>query len=143
MGRFLMKNKFIFYGVALAVLLFLLQWIEYNVLQTGFVFNTYTGLLAVIFLLLGLWLGNSFFRKTIVKQDDLAENTKNANLAILTQREYEVLRLIEQGFSNKEIAGRLFVSENTVKTHLYRLFEKLEVKRRMQAVNKAKEIGIL
>ena len=61
----------------------------------------------------------------------------------LTPRELQILELIASGLSNKEIAERIFVSENTVKTHSKRLFEKLNARRRTQAVAAGKELGIL
>jgi ATP/maltotriose-dependent transcriptional regulator MalT len=104
----------------------------------------------VTFAVLGIWLGLKLTRqKIVVKEVPVAagepfvlNERKQEDLGI-TRRELEVLELIAQGMSNREIAGKLYVSENTVKTHSSRVFDKLGARRRTQAVQLGKEFGLL
>lgn len=152
----LRNNKHtILYGLSLAGLLFLLKWLELRLIIIDHAFEIYIGAIAIIFTLLGIWLALKLARpgiKTVVVEKEIlihdpraASVPNDAQLARLglSQRELEVLRLMAEGLSNQEIAGRLFLSPNTIKTHSSRLFEKLEVKRRTQAVDKAKKLSII
>lgn len=115
--------------------------------------DIYMGLIALVFTSVGIWAGLKLTRKkevTVVKEVPVIVDRQNfvLNENLLKQlgiskREYEVLELIAGGLSNKEIGDKLFVSENTIKTHSSRLFEKLEVSRRTQAVEKAKSLGLI
>lgn len=151
-----MLRRLLLYGIMLGVLTFVLKWLEYRFIITSHAFEIYAGLIAVFFTVLGIWAGKKLtdpkvekeiviVEKTITvpaiteKETDLAEIEKRG----ISQREMEVLQLIAEGLSNQEIADRLFVSLNTVKTHTSNLFLKLEVSRRTMAVQKAKEINIL
>lgn len=143
----------IVYGLAMAVMLFVLKWLELKFIIIGHSFEIYAGLIAVIFTGLGIWLALKLARpkeKTVivekpiyVSNENFVVNYKALQQTNISRRELEVLELMAEGLSNLEIAGRLFVSLNTVKTHSARLFEKLDVKRRTQAVDKAKRMGIL
>jgi DNA-binding CsgD family transcriptional regulator len=149
------KNKhIIMYGGSLAVLLFLMKWLEYRFILIDHAFEIYIGAIAVVFTSLGIWLAlklSSPKVKTIQVEKEVyiyANDNFVLNETALTQlnlskREMEVLQLMADGLSNQEIAARLFLSLNTVKTHSSRLFEKLEVERRTQAVDKAKKLGII
>jgi ATP/maltotriose-dependent transcriptional regulator MalT len=142
------------YGGSLAVLLFLMKWLEYRFILIDHAFEIYIGAIAVVFTSLGIWLAlklSSPKVKTIQVEKEVyiyANDNFVLNETALTQlnlskREMEVLQLMADGLSNQEIATRLFLSLNTVKTHSSRLFEKLEVERRTQAVDKAKKLGII
>ncbi|SEP13969.1 transcriptional regulator, LuxR family [Mucilaginibacter sp. OK283] len=142
------------YGGSLAVLLFLMKWLEYRFILIDHAFEIYIGAIAVVFTSLGIWLAlklSSPKVKTIQVEKEVyiyANDNFVLNETALTQlnlskREMEVLQLMADGLSNQEIAARLFLSLNTVKTHSSRLFEKLEVERRTQAVDKAKKLGII
>lgn len=137
-----MYKTILLYGLILGFLVATLQSIHYFFLVRTHVFEIYGGLIAMIFLALGLWFGNR--NKPIQIKHSLAEqsNLDFKDLSI-SKREYEVLLLLARGFSNQEIADELFVSRNTIKTHTSRLFEKLEVKNRTQILIKAKEIGLI
>ena len=140
------------YGVCGGVLIVLLRLVEYRFLILTHSVEIYGGLIALVFAILGIWLGLRLTRKkelVIVKevpvpiaQPFAINNDKLRELAI-TKRELEILELIASGLSNREIAEKLFVSENTVKTHSSRLFDKLGAKRRTQAVQMAKELGLI
>jgi len=139
------------YGLALAILLFLLKWLEIRYLLVNQRFELYTGALAAFFTTLGVWLTLKL-RKTktetiIVEKEIQTLSFKPDEIRLhqlqLSKREFEVLELMALGHSNQEIADRLFVSVNTVKTHSARLFEKLEVKRRTQAVDRAKRLRLI
>jgi len=151
--NFLTKNKsIILYGVFLAVLLFLLKWLELRLLIFSHAFEIYAGLIAIIFTALGIWLALKLTKpKTIlIEKQVFIEHHENfiLNETALTRlniskRELEVLQLMSEGLSNQEIASRLFVSLNTIKTHNARLFEKMEVKRRTQAIEMAKKLSLI
>lgn len=140
------------YGLCGGVLIVLLRLVEYRFLILTHSVEIYGGLIALVFAILGIWLGLRLTRKkelVIVKevpvpiaQPFAINNDKIRELAI-TKRELEILELIARGLSNREIAEKLFVSENTVKTHSSRLFDKLGAKRRTQAVQMAKELGLI
>lgn len=134
------------YGLGLGLLLIVLKLIEYQFLVRMHIFEIYGGLIAVLFMGIGIWAGLKFTRKApaamSVEAPPAFDENKIKELGI-SKRELEVLELITQGLTNQEIADKLFVSLNTVKTHSARLFEKLDVNSRTKAINRAKELGIL
>jgi len=142
-------RNILFYGVVAGLLITVLKLTEYRFLVVAHSLEIYGGLVAVIFAALGIWLGLTLTRR---KSDPLPAPTPSspfspdtgrlAQLGI-TPREFEILGLIAAGLSNREIAERLFVSENTVKTHASRLLDKLGARRRTQAVQLAKEARLL
>lgn len=149
------KNKaIIFYGVSLAVLLFLLKWLELRLIIFDHALEIYIGAIALIFTTLGIWLALKLIKpkvETVIVEKEVYLNN-NGNFVLnekefiklgLSKRELEVLQLMSEGFSNQEIAARLFVSLNTIKTHTSRLFEKMDVKRRTQAIEKAKRLSLI
>jgi NarL family two-component system response regulator LiaR len=151
----LQRNKAtIVYGTSLAFLLFLLKWLELRFIIFGHSFEIYIGFVAVIFTALGIWLALKLSKPkivTVVVEKEVYVN-RNENFILdkslvsqlqLSRRELEILGLLAQGHSNHEIAAKLFVSLSTVKTHIQNLFEKLEVKRRLQAVEKAKRLNLI
>jgi DNA-binding CsgD family transcriptional regulator len=128
----------------MTVLIVLLKLVEYHFWVKQFPLEIYIGITAILFTALGVWFGVKGFRKTT--GNTLASPSIKVYPSIdldLTEREIEVLEGIASGLSNREIAEKLFLSESTVKTHARKLFEKLEVKRRTQAVQKARELSIL
>ena len=147
-----MKRHVLIYGLVGGVLIALLQWMQYRFLVLEHSLEIYGGLVAVTFAILGIWLGLKLTRpkETIVvkevpvpaTQPFVLDDRKREDLGI-TRRELDILELIAQGLSNREIAEKLFVSENTVKTHSSRVFDKLGAKRRTQAVQLGKEFGLL
>ncbi len=137
-----MFKTILFYGLILGILVLALKAIEYSFLIKTHTFEIYGGLIACLFLILGLWFGSKFREKKVKKAPN--EHIEvNLSETGISKREYEVLKLISEGLSNQEIAEKLFVSTNTIKTHTSRLFEKLEVKNRTQALIKAKQNGII
>jgi ATP/maltotriose-dependent transcriptional regulator MalT len=150
-----MKRHVLIYGLLLGVLIALLKWSEYRFLVIEHSFEIYGGLIAAIFAVLGIWLGLKLTRqqeKVVIKEvaipvavaaQPFVPNEKKREDLGITRREFEILELIAQGMSNREIADKLFVSENTVKTHSSRVFDKLGAKRRTQAVQLGKEYGLL
>lgn len=139
------------YGLCAGVLIVLLKLIEFRFLVVEHAIEIYGGLIAVLFAGVGIWLGLKLTRKqevVVVKEVPatavpFALNEKRLKDLGITKRELEILELIAQGMSNREIAEKLFVSENTVKTHSSRLLDKLSAKRRTQAVQIAKEMGLI
>ena len=145
------KKQLILYGLLLGLLIPLLNLIEYRFLIIDHALEIYGGMVALLFTALGIWLGLKLTRKkevVVIKEVPVSSepflvNEKKLQELGITQREHETLRAIASGMSNKEIADKLFVSENTVKTHSSRLFEKLNAKRRTQAVQIAKELRLI
>jgi len=142
------------YGISLAVLLLLLKWLELTFIIYDHAFEIYAGLIALLFTGLGIWLARILTKpkieKTVVEKNVLrdpahpfAVNEKELLRLGISLRELEVLQLMALGLSNQEIANRLFVSLNTVKTHAARLFGKLDVQRRTQAVERGKRMGLI
>ena len=106
--------------------------------------ETYIGIIAVMFTTLGIWVGLRLTRKkTVATNYAFVFNANGLERLGISKRELEVLELIARGLSNQEIADKLFVSLNTVKTHVSNLFLKLEVSRRTQAIQKAKELQLI
>lgn len=148
--KFLLKYKeTILYGLALAALLFLLRWLELRFVIIDHAFEIYIGSIALLFTGLGIWLALKLTKpKTVVVEKevyvkDFTLNEEELNKLRLSKRELEVLQLMAEGLSNQEIAGSLFVSLNTIKTHSSKVLEKLDVERRTQAVEKAKRLSII
>lgn len=137
----------------MVVMLILLRWFEYRFILFENQYEIYIAIIAVFFLCFGIWLSQKLIHpkeKTIIveKEIRIPDSAFILNQTELVQRniskrELEVLTLMAQGMSNQEIAEQLFVSRNTVKTHSAKLFEKLDVKRRTQAVEKAKKLQLL
>jgi DNA-binding CsgD family transcriptional regulator len=146
------KKTVLLYGIIGGVLIAALKLVEYRFLVLEHAVEIYGGLVAIIFASLGIWLGLKLTRprtEIVVREVPVPASgpflRNNAQLEKLgiTPREMEILEAMAAGLSNREIAERLFVSENTVKTHAARVFEKLSAKRRTQAVQRAKEAGLI
>jgi DNA-binding CsgD family transcriptional regulator len=147
-----MKKTVLIYGILGGLLIAVLKMIEYRFLVLEHSLEIYGGIVALIFSGLGIWLGLKLTRTretVVVREVPVAatgpfevNETRREQLGI-TSRELEIMEAMAAGFSNREIAERLFVSENTVKTHATRLFGKLSARRRTQAVQRAKEAGLI
>lgn len=147
-----MKRFLLLYGIVGGLLITLLKTVEYRFLVLEHSLEMYGALVAVIFVSLGLWLGRRLTTapnaapattQTSGHAAPVALNAEQREALGITKRELEILRLMANGLSNREIATALFVSENTVKTHSSRLFEKLGARRRTQAVQIATQHGLL
>jgi two-component system, NarL family, response regulator LiaR len=139
-----MRKTILIYGVALAALTGVLKFIEYRFFVRDLSLEFYLGLVAILFAGLGVWAGLRLTRrKVVIANPDFKLNEPELQRLGISKREYEVLELMAQGLSNQEIADKLFVSLNTVKTHSSNLFMKLDARRRTQAVRRAKEFGLL
>ncbi|WP_421828588.1 LuxR C-terminal-related transcriptional regulator [Larkinella sp.] len=154
MVNFIKQNKLILlYGISLALLLFSLKWLEMRLLVINHTFEIYIGAIAILFTGLGIWLALKLINPKIetvvveksvyVQASGFSINEAELMKVGLSNRELEVLQLIAEGLSNQEIASRLFVSLNTVKTHSSKVLEKLDVKRRTQAIEKAKRLSLI
>ena len=149
-GSLRMKKHILIYGLCGGVLIVILKLVEYRFLVIQHSIEIYGGLIALLFAVLGIWLGLKLTKNTetvIVREIPAPQfftlnETRLRELGI-TRRELEILELIANGLSNREIAEKLFVSENTVKTHSSRLFDKLSARRRTQAVQMGKELGLI
>jgi len=150
------RKTILLYGLLGGVLIAGLKLIEYRFLVVEHSIEIYGGLVALVFAMLGIWLGLKLTKtkQTVVVREVsvqvavrasepfVVDQARRERLGI-TPRELEILELIAAGLSNREIAEKLFVSENTVKTHSSRLFDKLSARRRTQAVQIAKDAGLI
>ena len=153
--NFLARHRHtIIYGVSLAIVLFSLKWLELRFVILDHAFEIYIAFIALIFTALGIWLALKLAKpkvKTIIIEKEVYKernghftlNHDELNKLGLSKRELEVLQLMAEGLSNQEIAARLFLSLPTIKTHSSRLFEKMNVERRTQAIDVAKKLGII
>ncbi|MCC7501145.1 MAG: DNA-binding response regulator [Flavobacteriales bacterium] len=141
------RTTVVLYGLAMAVLVFILKYVEYRYWIRDLRMEVYVGVVAVLFTGLGVWVGSKLLAEKKEKQVVAVPLPvlKDGSLRSLgiSARELEVLHLMAQGCSNREIADRLFISLPTVKSHASSLFVKLDVSRRTQAVHKAKSLGII
>ena len=157
-----MKRHVLIFGLVGGLLIATLQYTEYRFVIIEHSVELYTALVAILFATFGIWLGlritrrRETIRETVVVKEVLvpaeapvlasapfAPNITRQQTLGITARELEILTLVARGFSNREIATQLFVSENTVKTHCARAFDKLGAARRTQAVLRGKELGLL
>jgi len=136
-----MTRIIILYALGLAAGAFLLQWLQYTFFVRAFSTEIYIGLIALAFAGLGVWAGMRLARRPA--PSTFEKNTAALASLGITQREEQVLALLAGGKSNKEIASKLGVSPNTVKTQIASLYQKLEVQRRTQAVQKARELALI
>ena len=156
--RACVKKTVLIYGVLGGVLIAALKLVEYRYLVLEHSLEIYGGIIALLFSGLGIWLGLKLTRtrETVIVREvpvevevpvrvsgPFARNERRLEQLGITPRELEILEAMAAGLSNREIAERLFVSENTVKTHAARLFDKLSARRRTQAVQRAKEAGLI
>ena len=142
-----MRKTVLLYALALAALVFLLKVLEYRYLVRDLSTEFYISVIAALFTAVGMWLGLKLTRrkKVMIVAAPVDFNVDESRLrqAGISKREYEVLELMARGYSNQEIADKLFVSLNTVKTHSSNLFVKLDAKRRTQAIQKAKALALI
>jgi DNA-binding CsgD family transcriptional regulator len=149
-------KRILLYGAVGGVLIAALRLIEYQHFVRAYPGEVYGGLVAVIFTAVGIYLGLKWTRarevvlvKEVVREVRVREggpfvlDAEALRQTGLTPREHEILGLIAEGLSNREIGEKLFVSENTVKTHSARLFEKMSVNRRVQAVQEGRKLGLI
>jgi DNA-binding CsgD family transcriptional regulator len=151
-----MKRHVLIFGLVGGLLIATLQYTEYRFIVIEHSIELYGALVAILFAAFGIWLGLRITRRreTVVVREVLvpaevpapksfAPDTARQQTLGITARELEILNLVARGLSNREIATQLFVSENTVKTHCARTFDKLGAARRTQAVLRGKELGLL
>ncbi len=136
-----MKKAVLLYSVVIASGAFLLRWLEYQYAVRVYSTEIYIVIIALLFTSLGVWVGHRLSAPTA--KEPFERNVQAIDYLGISQREYEVLELLARGHSNREIGKSLFVSPNTVKSHLARLYEKLEVSRRTQAIQNARALRMI
>jgi len=147
-------KEFLVYGISMALVLLLLKILEANFIVFNYRLDFFIGAIAIVFTVLGVWLALKLVKPKvvtrIVEKEVYIENQEKSEIDQkvieelgISKRELDVLNLMAQGLSNDEIAGKLFISLNTVKTHTSNIFVKLDVKRRTQAAEKAKRMKII
>ena len=137
-----MKKIILIYGAAMAVLIFLLAWWDYRLMVHEITMEIYIAVIATFCTALGVWAGLRFTsnrQNQMTAQNEVVDPSKFD----ISQREFEVLELMAQGYSNREIADSLYISINTVKTHTSNIFVKLNANRRTQAVNEARRLRLI
>ncbi|MCY7350862.1 MAG: response regulator transcription factor [Cytophagaceae bacterium] len=150
----ILLRTFLAYGLSLGSLLALMTWAKYRLLVADHATELYVLLVAVLFISVGIWAGLRWSAPRIVPICPTPEvpiqqtqphpsRQKLLERHGISPREWEVLVCLAQGLSNEEIAQKLFVSANTVKTHLGNVYSKLNVSRRTQAIEKARTLGLL
>jgi DNA-binding CsgD family transcriptional regulator len=137
-----MARTIIVYALALALGAALLQWLEYRHVTRAFSGEIYVALLGAGFIALGIWVGRKLTPAPSPAGGFVRNDAAIRELG-LSPREWEILALLASGQSNKEMARTLAISPNTVKTHLARVYEKLEVERRVQAIEKARWLALI
>jgi DNA-binding CsgD family transcriptional regulator len=151
------KKLVLGYGLTVAALVTALRLLDYRFFVQDLSIEFYIGAVALLFTVVGAWVGYKLTRvkkvakrstvhgpqSTVIMPAEFRRNEGALEQAGISKRELEVLELMAGGFSNQEIADRLFVSLNTVKTHSTNLFQKLDARRRTQAVQRAKTLGLI
>lgn len=148
------RKEIIIYGLSMALVLFLLKWLEAHFIILNYRIELFAAAIAIVFTALGIWLALKLVKPKVetrvIEKEVFIEQTPKTEInqqeiekTGLSKRELEVLELMANGLSNEEIAEKLFVSLNTVKTHTSNIFLKLDVKRRTQAAEKAKRLNII
>jgi DNA-binding CsgD family transcriptional regulator len=131
----------VIYGIAMAAGALVLEWLEVQFLLKRFSTEIYVVILCGLFTGLGVWIGHRLTRRAPIKPFEI--NTMALTYLGISERESDVLTLLAAGHSNQEIADQLFISPNTVKTHLHNLYRRLDVSRRGQAVQKARSLHLV
>ncbi|MBP7558763.1 MAG: response regulator transcription factor [Chitinophagaceae bacterium] len=152
------SKSLMLYGSLLAVLVFLLKWLQWKFLIVDNSIEIYSGLIAVFFTILGIWVATQLVKpkietitETVIIEKEIyvppqpafSINQKELERLNLSSREYEILQLLAKGYSNADMAGNLFLSLSTIKTHVSNLYFKMDVKSRTQAIEKAKRLKII
>lgn len=155
---FTRSKSLMLYGSLLAVLVFVLKWLQWKFLIVDNSIEIYIGLIAVFFTILGIWVATQLVKpkietitETVIiekeiyvpQQPAFSINQKELERLNLSSREYEILQLLAKGYSNADMAGNLFLSLSTIKTHVSNLYFKMDVKSRTQAIEKAKRLKII
>ena len=141
-----MKKTVIIYGFVMALLLGILQYTQYKFMIRDISVELLVSLIAIVFIGIGIWLGFSIKHSAEVATSDELNSSiiqENLNTLNISSREYEILQWMNEGLSNQEIAEKLHISLSTVKSHIYNLYIKLDVKRRTQALQKARATNLI
>jgi len=140
------KKTILAYGSILGLLVLLFKWFEYRFIVSDISLEIYISIIAIACAALGIWMGLKFTKPQpalVIQNADFVKNDQKIEDVGLSTREIEVLELLAEGLSNQEIAEKLFISKNTVKTHTSSLYTKLGAQRRTQAVQLAKQWHII
>lgn len=148
------RKEILMYCLSMALLLFLVKWLEAHFIVFNYRLDFFIGAIAILFTVLGIWLALKLVKPKVeirmiekevyLRNHDQTEISQQAIAKLgLSKRELDVLNLMATGLSNEEIAAKLFIGLNTVKTHSSNIFLKLDVRRRTQAIEKAKRLNII
>lgn len=143
-----MKYRIFIYGLVLGALILALKLLQYSFIIRELSLEFYLGVVALLFVVLGAWVGARLTSRkvrlvTVPASGSFSIDQEELKRTGISKREFEVLELMSKGNSNQEIAEKLFVSPNTIKTHCSSLFVKLNVKRRTQAIQRAKDLRLI
>ena len=137
-----MARTIILYALLLAFAVAVLNWLEFRYLVRTFSTEMYVALIAAVFIALGVWVGSRLTPRRI-RLENFERNDAAIRSLRLSPREVEILDALASGQSYKELARRFGISPNTVKSHIARIYEKLEVQRRVQAIEKARFLALI
>ena len=134
----------LYYGLIIALVILLAKGADYNLFARHISTEVYTSILIVLFTGLGLWFGLRFTSPKVVVETLVVNQLDQVQLLAhgISEREYEILNLVTKGHTNQQIAEQLFISLSTVKSHLQNIYQKLDVKNRTQAIQKAKQLSV-
>lgn len=146
-----MKQTILGFGLLIFSLLVLFRLAGYSQFRMNYGMEIWIAVFSIVFFIIGIFLSRKMFRKEIVTEKEVIVevtvptgiDSRQVDKLGLSKREYEILLLITEGLSNQQIAGKLFISENTIKKHISNLFLKLDVERRTEAVKKAKALRVI
>lgn len=133
----------LYYGLAIALVVLLIKGADYNLFSRHISIEVYSGILVLLFTGIGLWFGLRLTNPKVIVQTKVVEALDAYQLKAhgISEREFEILNLIIEGRTNQQIADQLFISLSTVKSHLQKTYQKLDVKNRTQAIQKAKALS--
>ena len=138
------KKDMLYYGLIAALVMLLVKGADYNLFSKHISVEIYSSILVIIFTALGLWFGLKLTTPKVVIEPRSVDHFDLSRLQDhgISQRELEVIQLLSEGHSNQQIADQLYISLSTVKSHLQKVYQKLGVKTRTQAIQKAKTLSI-
>jgi DNA-binding CsgD family transcriptional regulator len=137
-----MARTIVLYAAALAFAAAALNWLQYRYFARAFSTEIYIALIALTFVALGIWIGNRLTSRHAPAPTFVRNDAAVRSLGLST-REVEILGALASGKSNKELARSFGISPNTVKTHVTRIYDKLGVQRRVQAIDKARLLALI
>lgn len=139
-----MKKETLYYGIIAALIMLLVKGADYSLFSKHISLEIYSSILVLLFTGIGIWFGLRYTSPKVIIKDQVVEHLDATKLKTfgISDREIEVLNLIAAGHTNQQIADQLYISLSTVKSHIQKIYHKLEVKNRTKAIQKAKLVSL-